>query len=185
MRVFRPGPMGAILGIAAGLCLTPPSPLGAAWALPEDRDQPLRVKSLRLERDQSSGVITYSGDVQATQGTLRIAADTVIVSMTADAITEIVATGAPATIEEQPAPGGEIVNGAADTIRYDVASEILTLTGKASIVQGESSVRAENLEYDLRAQRYSAQGEAATGTGGEGKVRTQIPASRLVRDKNE
>lgn len=185
MHLSRLHPLGAMLALHALFLVTFPQFTARAWALPEDRDQPLRVKAIRIERDQATGTTTYRGDVIVTQGSLRITADEVVVNTVDEEITELVATGAPATIEELPAAGEAMVHGAGRSIRYDVAGEVLTFRGQSSIRQGESVLEADQLEYDLRAERYSARGTPASIEGDGEPVRTEIPATRLNREKDD
>lgn len=173
---------GVVLILVAICSVVPESGIATAWALPEDRDQPLRVRSSLAEQDQATGTIIYTGEVEIVQGSLRITADRVVVTTADDDVTEIVATGTPATIEQKPAPEEEIVHGLAETIRYDVAGEILTLSGKASIRQGDSTVEADRLEYYPGEKRYEAHGAQRTAEGVDQRVRVEIPARRLSKE---
>ena len=49
----------------------------AAWALPTDRTQPIRVQADSAELDDKQGVAVYRGDVVITQGSMKITGNTV------------------------------------------------------------------------------------------------------------
>ena len=51
----------------------------AALALPEDRDQPIRITADQALRDEKQGFTVYSGNVNMDQGTLHIDADKITV----------------------------------------------------------------------------------------------------------
>ena len=60
MRFVNPLPLLISLGLAAA------SP--TSWALPSDRDQPIRVQADSAELDDKQGVAVYRGAVVITQG---------------------------------------------------------------------------------------------------------------------
>ncbi|MDL2424869.1 lipopolysaccharide transport periplasmic protein LptA, partial [Pseudomonas sp. BAgro211] len=49
----------------------------AAWALPTDREQPIRVQADSAELDDKQGVAVYRGDVVVTQGSMKLTGNTV------------------------------------------------------------------------------------------------------------
>ena len=62
MRFVKTFPLLLSLGLALGSA--------GAWALPSDREQPIRVQADTAELDDKQGVAVYRGDVVITQGTL-------------------------------------------------------------------------------------------------------------------
>jgi lipopolysaccharide export system protein LptA len=75
-----------------------------AYALPSDKEQEIRIAANTATLDQRKGVTIYSGDVQFSQGSLLLKADTVIAHFNADTqkIEKIEAHGAPAHYQQQP-----------------------------------------------------------------------------------
>ncbi|HBB78519.1 MAG TPA: lipopolysaccharide transport periplasmic protein LptA, partial [Pseudomonas sp.] len=70
--------LSLVLGLSAFL-------LGStAWALPEDRNQPIRIQADTAELDDNQGVAVYRGDVVITQGTMIITGDTVTITQDAN-----------------------------------------------------------------------------------------------------
>lgn len=132
-------------------------------ALPEDRDQPIKIQSDRAERDQKTGVTVYSGDVQIEQGTLLINADKVILEIDDDRVKTIVATGRPARMRQRPSLNEEVIHASGETIQYDVEREILTLLVNASVRQEETFVSSERIDYFLNEHRFQARGSASAG----------------------
>src|SRR3546814_14353678 len=84
--------------------------LGAsAWALPEDREQPIRVQADTAELDDRQGVAVYRGDVVITQGTMKITGDTVTITQDDNGDVEVFnSIGQPAYYEQKPAVDKEI-----------------------------------------------------------------------------
>ena len=67
MRLVKPLPLLLCLAAVFG------SP--ASWALPTDREQPIRVQADSAELDDKQGVAVYRGDVVVTQGSMKLTAN--------------------------------------------------------------------------------------------------------------
>ena len=111
--------------------------LGAsAWALPEDREQPIRVQADTAELDDRQGVAVYRGDVVITQGTMKITGDTVTITQDDNGDVEVFTSiGKPAYYEQKPAVDKEIVKAYGLTIQYFAANERIVLIDQAKVVQ--------------------------------------------------
>ena len=143
--------------IAAGLCFALAS-MGTQ-ALPEDRDQPIRIQSDRAEQDQKTGVTTYSGDVIIDQGTLHIEAEQVVIETIDDQVSLVIANGNPARMEQQLRAEKGPVRARGKTIKYNVELAKLTLLEDAFITQQGSSVQSKQIDYYVREERFHAEGD--------------------------
>ena len=102
MRFVNTLPLILSLGAALGSA--------AAWALPSDRDQPIRIQADSAELDDKQGVAVYRGDVIITQGTLKITGDTVTITQTASGDIDVfTSVGNLAYYEQKPAVDKEVV----------------------------------------------------------------------------
>lgn len=100
--------------------------------------------------------LVYMGNVVVTQGSLSIKADKLEVDRSAGEGKEVfIATGQPAEYS-QLLDGDKPIQAMANEIRYDFATRILTLTGKAEINQSGSLVRSAMIQYDLAKQSLKA-----------------------------
>lgn len=135
------------------LCL-----LGAnANALPEDRNQPIRIQADTAELDDRQGVAVYRGDVVITQGTLKITGDTVTITQDTNGDVEVfTAIGKPAYYEQKPAVDKEIVQAYGLTIQYFAANERIILIDQARVVQEGNTFEGEKIVYDTRRQIVNA-----------------------------
>jgi len=158
------------------LCAALLAPL-AAFALPDDRDQPIYIQSDRAERDERTGTTLYTGDVEIDQGSLHISADRVTIQDADAQVSEIHATGAPAKMRQKTSPEREPVYARAKTIQYDVATEVLTLIDGASVTQEGTTVTGDRIVYFVREQRVKASGGAASGRE---RVKVVIPPRRAA-----
>jgi len=163
---------------AALLSLQTLSPV--VYSLPDDRSQPIYIQSDIAERDERRGLTVYTGDVEIDQGSLHISADQVRIRTKDDEVSQIIATGSPARMHQQPEPDKEPVYARGGTITYDVDKEILTLVGDASVVQDGTTVKGERITYFIREQRV----KALSGDTNEGRQRVQmvIPPRRENTD---
>ena len=92
----------------------------SAWALPNDRDQPIRIQADNAHLDDKKGVATYTGDVIITQGSMMIKGNTVTITRTAGGDIDVVTSvGNLAYFEQQQsAAKPDKMQGYGKTIQY-------------------------------------------------------------------
>lgn len=127
-----------------------------AYALKDDQTKPINVESREQSADLQANKLVFSGDVVATQGSIKLNADRVEVTRNANGSLEsIVAYGKPVTFEQQQ-DNGKYIRGRANTVRYLPNSTRVVLQGRATVWQGESRMTGERIEYNLATQRMRA-----------------------------
>ncbi|BAU72645.1 lipopolysaccharide transport periplasmic protein LptA [Metapseudomonas furukawaii] len=167
MRFVNTLPLLLSLGTALGSA--------AAWALPSDREQPIRVQADSAELDDKQGVAVYRGNVVITQGTLKITGDTVTITQDANGDIEVfTSVGKPAYYEQKPAVDKQIVKAYGLTIQYFAANERIILLDQAKVVQEGNTFEGEKIVYDTQRQIVNA--GRATG----GNVTTPRPRIDMV-----
>jgi lipopolysaccharide export system protein LptA len=145
--------------VALGATLTG----SAAWALPSDRDQPIRVQADSAELDDRKGVAVYRGDVVITQGSMKITGDTVTITQNAQGDIEVfTSVGKPAYYEQKPAVDKPVVKAYGLTIQYFAAKDRIVLIDQAKVVQEGNTFEGEKIVYDTQRQIVNA--GRATGT---------------------
>lgn len=141
-----------------------------SWALPSDRDQPIRVQADSAELDDRQGVAVYRGGVVITQGTLKITGDTVTITQNkAGDIDVFTAVGQRAYYEQVPSQGKQPVKAYGRTIQYFAQNERIVLIDDAKVVNEGNTFESEKIVYDTRRQIINA--GRATGSN----VNTQRP----------
>lgn len=149
MRLVKTLPL--LLSIGTALCSA------GAWALPSDRDQPIRVQADSAEIDDRKGVAVYRGGVVITQGTLKITGDTVTITQTADGDIDVfTSVGQPAYYEQKPAADKEVVKAYGLTIQYFAENERIVLLDQAKVIQEGNTFEGEKIVYDTRRQIVNA-----------------------------
>jgi len=148
-----------------------------AMALKSDRQQPIDLAADHFDGAiAETGETRIRGNVQISQGSLKIAAAEAVITREQGAFKRAVLTGAPATVEQTLDTGGQM-RSQARKIEYDMAADTLLLTGDVVITQPEGNLRGERVHYDIGTGKIDAGGEG-------GRVRMHIPAP-AAQDKTD
>lgn len=114
-----------------------------------DIEQLIHIESDRAELDEKLGTTTYSGDVAMSQGSMKIMADEITIHSSNNKVTQIIATGEPATysqIDNQ----GKSVSASANVIEYTIIDEQLILESDAVIQQQDgTTMSGQRIQYDI------------------------------------
>lgn len=151
--------------------------ISAVWAhaLPDDKNQTMRISAEKQEVDLKQGVVIYSGDVKLNQGTLEITADKIRVYQNKNQEVEsFIAEGNLAHYQQQPEAGKPVIHAEAGTINYNVKTEQLVLDKNVSIEQDGSVTKSDHLDYDIKSQTAKF--------SGKGRVETVIPAKTVKKE---
>lgn len=160
----------ATLG-AALLALWLLQPSGEAHARQSDYSQPIDVSADRSEFDEIAGIQSLIGNVEIRQGTIRITADRITITLENNSLSRIDGVGSPIRFEQEN-DEGEPVIGEAGEIRYNAVDGTLILSGTATLSQPRQTLRSSRIEFDSRTQTVRADG----GDGGRVSIRIQPPS---------
>jgi lipopolysaccharide export system protein LptA len=147
--------------------------VNVALALPSDKQQEIKISAENASIDQKQGVITYSGAVKLTQGTLEINAEklTLFRSNETQSVETVIAEGSPARYQQQPEVDKTVIHAEASNITYIVSKDRLTLTKNAYVEQNGATTRGGRIEYNMTDGTVNA-----SGAGHEsGRVEFVIP----------
>ncbi|MGE0080692.1 MAG: lipopolysaccharide transport periplasmic protein LptA [Thiohalomonadaceae bacterium] len=128
-------------------------------ALQSDREQPIHIQADRVLVDEARKVSTYEGNVELSQGTLRVTAERVEVLRSGNGVERLVATGAPVTFRQRPDNSEEDIRGQASRVEYTAASALLELIGDAHLWQGRDEFSGPRISYESGQNRVRAEGE--------------------------
>lgn len=155
-------------------------PAIVANALPDDRDQPIRITADTAIRDEKQGFTVYSGNVHMTQGSMDIEADKLTIFHETAQADKIVAEGKPARMQQKPAVDEPMVRAHAEIIEYYKIEERVHLRIDAHINQDGASVTGDSIDYFIAEQLVKADSDKAT----EGnRVQVVIPATTLREEE--
>lgn len=119
-----------------------------ALGLESDPDQPIYIDSNNAVYDEKAQISTYTGNVVATQGSIKIDADQLVVYLKDGAITKLIATGKPSRFKQLPAVGKEEMHGEGLVNEYYPDKNLLIFMKNATVWQGDAKQSSEYIEYD-------------------------------------
>jgi len=134
-------------------------------ALESDRQEPLEVSANSTDGTLGDGITTLRGNVDIRQGTLRITADEAEVNKVDGKVSAVTFRGKPAFLEQEIEEQG-LVQATANTIDYQVASGIVTLSGNADVKHPQYQISGELLTYDLNIQHF----QGSSDKDGNGRI---------------
>ena len=150
-------------------------------ALPNDKEQALRIVADKQEIDLKQGLVVYSGDAKFVQGTLEISANKITVRRDKDQSVEaVIAEGSPAKYQQQPEVGKPVIHAEANKLNYNVKNEYLVMDDNVSIEQNGAITKSGHADYDIKSQ--TAKFSAGDGKS-SGRVETVIPAKIEKKDQ--
>ena len=158
----------------AGLLLTAVLVPGAALALSSDSKQPMYVESDAVVYDENKGETVYTGNVKASQGSLEVTGDKMIINQQKGQADQLIIYGNPARLKQTPDGGGPDNHGIGRRADYFPDSGILILNGDAMTWEGpnpatsQHTVKSEHIEYDTKNSIYKA------GSTKSGSRRVQV-----------
>jgi lipopolysaccharide export system protein LptA len=136
-------------------------------ALESDRDQPADIEADDIEFDFKKGTRTYTNNVLAVQGTLRLKADKLIAIYTEGELVTATAWGSLARFKQRPDGKPNDVEGWAKKIIVNQTANTLTLIGKAALKQGADTARGETIVYNMATDTLNVRGGAKVAGGGK------------------
>ncbi|PZQ37181.1 MAG: lipopolysaccharide transport periplasmic protein LptA [Pseudomonas putida] len=147
MRLVKTLPLLLSLSAALGSA--------SAFALPTDRDQPIRIQADNAHLDDKQGVATYTGDVIITQGSMMIKGNTVTMTRAANGDIDVVTSvGNLAYFEQQQsAAKPDKMKGWAVTIQYQAQKDTVILTDRAKV---ENESNTTEIVYNTKTQVATA-----------------------------
>lgn len=144
-----------------------------SYALPEDADQPIHIESDKAERYGTEGKTVYIGSVILIQGSLKLVADKLtIFTNDKNEVSELIALGEPAHLQQRPDVDSPITHARGSTIKYFIDKDVVELISNASLQQDDSTVESDHIEYYMADRTVKAGG---TKDGKPTRVQVVLP----------
>ncbi len=156
------------LAIAALIGLLTLFPAATALALASDKEQPIDIEADSVDIDEIRGRSVYRGNVQVTQGSIRLLADQVTVFHPGGDPDKFVAVGNPAKFRQMPDRGNTPMQARAQRMEYLIQGDLVTLIDQAVVLQGKDTMRSDRIIWDR------VQGKVKGGRAAEGKARVKM-----------
>lgn len=146
-----------------------------SYALKSDFSKAINVVSNEQIAELSNNKVTFLGNVEVTQGSMIIKADKIEIKRGNDNKLEYIsAYGSPVSFK-QTLDNGKPINTKSSTLQYKPKENLIVLTGRASIWQGESKMSGERIEYNTLTQTMRANDKQSKG----GRVSSTFIPSEL------
>jgi lipopolysaccharide export system protein LptA len=139
--------------LLAVLAIFAASPLAA---LTGDDRQPINIAADQVELDQRNGLSIYSGNVELTQGSMRLNAGRVIVNYADRHVRKVVAEGTPALYRQRQDGEEAEILARAQRMELHTGSGQLILQDDAELSQGGNRFSSQRIVYDTVNSRITA-----------------------------
>lgn len=150
---FSPHKVGLL--IAAALVLLT-GPYRSGHALPNDKDQPIHIKSDTAEIDDARGISIYRGHVNIDQGSINLKAEVVTIYNDNNGISKVIATGSPAHYQQQNKPEEAMMHAYGNTINYFLTDQRIELRKNAKLEQEQNTFTGERIDYNMKLRVVNA-----------------------------
>jgi lipopolysaccharide export system protein LptA len=156
-------PKNSLKIISMGLLLASSLLSTNAWAEKRDRDQPIGVVADEGSLDQTKQETIFTGNVEVTQGTLKMTAQRVQVNRFENGTQKMKATGSPVHFQQKLEGKNEWVRGRGNTVTYDSASGQVILATNARVERDGDVVTGDTITYNTHTEVYTAKRGASKG----------------------
>ncbi len=151
-----------------------------SYALKSDNSQPINVISDEQYADLKKNLAVFSGNVEATQGSILVKADKAEITRNNNGSLKSIKTFGHPTTFKQEQDDGKIIHSQSSSIEFYPDRNLVILIGRATIWQNNSHVDGERIEYNTVTQKLKASNENSQG----GRVRsTFIPQELSNKQK--
>ena len=129
--------------------------LAALAALPAAAERSDREKEIVIGADRSVGddankVVTLTGNVIVTQGSMRITAAKLLLKEDAKGNKTYVASGAPVTFRQKRDKDEGWIEGTAERAEFDDMNDILRLYNQARVKSNQNELTGDFISYDMK-----------------------------------
>ena len=122
----------------------------AAFALESDAEQPITIDSNSATYDDRKEVSTYTGNVIAIQGSMKLNSDKLVVFLKDGEVQKLVATGKPARFKQRPSEKEDEIRGKSMKAEYYPDRALLVLIDDAVVWQDRNTYASDIIKYDSK-----------------------------------
>ncbi len=150
-----------------------------------DRDKPIHLESDRVVVDDIKQTSVFDGEVELTQGTIRIRAEKVVVTQDKLGFKHCTATGKLASFRQKQEGTDQYMEGYGERIEYDNRAEVVDFYVQARVKRDQDDVQGDHIEYSTRTEVFKVFGDPAhANEPGKGRVHAVIqPKTEDAPDK--
>ena len=139
-----------------------------------DATKPINVKADQTDFDEKAGIQTLSGNVEITQGSLALKADSIKIELKNGALFRVVGTGSPITFQQQTAAGATM-KGQSNRIEYNLETTQITFSGDARFERPGQKLTGSSIMYNMSDLTFKASGDK------KGRVNIVLQPTQIKR----
>ena len=147
------------------------------FAKSTDRDQPIHIKADNAEINDKTGVSTYRGKVEITQGSMILRGDIVVIHAPGNKVEKVTAEGKLANYQ-QTTDDGHILYAEAEKMIYQRTDDTIELIRKAKLTEEENVFRSDRILYHIDKRLV----DAGDPKGGQRVNITIVPDSAVFEN---
>jgi len=145
-----------------------------ALAGSDDKSKPISIQADSSEFDQRSGIQTFSGNVQISQGSMSIVADSIRIETRNGEFYRISGSGNPIRFQQSD-DDNNLMRGQSQRIVYDTSTSELIFEGDARFERPGQQFSGHRISYSLEALTFTASGD------GDRRVNIVLEPGKLSR----
>lgn len=167
------GPLCRISVFALILLLSLPTGQVAADTR-SDGSQPISVQADQSDFDEKAGIQRLTGNVEITQGTLSVKADSIQIELKDGALLKIIGEGSPIRFQQQTETGATM-SGQSNRIEYNTQTTQITFSGDARFERPGQKLSGNSITYNMSDLTFKASGDK------KGRVSIILQPSQIKR----
>jgi len=160
------------LALLACLCVPP------CWAEQNDHKQPMQVEADQVIINNVERTSIFTGKVQATQGTLELRGDKIIVSEDKKGNKIGLVYGSVASFRQKREGINEYVEGYGERIEYDTQKQTIDIYGQARLKREQDYIRGEHIIYNAQTEIFQVDTGAAVQGVAPQRVRAVLQPAK-------
>ena len=145
-------PVLPLAALAAALAAMP------AAAERADREKEIVIGADHSVGDDANKVITLTGNVVVTQGSMRITAAKMLLKEDAKGNKTYIASGAPVTFRQKRDKVDEWIEGTAERAEFDDRNDMLRLYNRARVKSNQNELTGDFISYDMKRELAEVSG---------------------------
>ena len=124
-----------------------------------DRDKPIHLESDRVIIDDVKQTSVFEGQVELTQGTLRIQAEKIVLTQDKQGYKHCTATGKLANFRQKHEGSDDYMEGYGERIEYDTRAETVDFFVQARVKRDQDDVQGDHIAYSTRTEVFQVNGD--------------------------
>jgi len=139
-----------------------------------DANQPINVQADQSDFDEKAGIQTLKGNVEITQGSLAVKADSIQIELKNGTLFRIIGRGKPIVFQQQT-DSGAIMRGQSNRIEYNMQTTQITFSGDARFERPGQKLSGNSIMYNMSALTFKASGDS------NGRVNIVLQPNKIKR----